>query len=133
MRRLVFYAGALPLVLVTLITYVGISAAPNSLWDRKSWGKQKQSGGCEPLQRDSAVREPINSWSNLIYTLVGAWALGAGARAWSNNSKVSKQPERAAIIRGVMPSSFVCSTTRRRAACPAPALSCWQAPPTKRR
>lgn len=66
-------AACAPLLLV-LVLYVAVQASPAALWSQ-GWGKQKSTGACEPLQEASAVREPINAWSNLAYGVCGAIAL----------------------------------------------------------
>lgn len=76
--RLAFSAACLPFIIITFVAFIVLTLSPASVWS--NWGRQRGTSACEPLQEASAVREPINSWSNFIYTAVGAWAIGAGAR-----------------------------------------------------
>ena len=74
----VHWFACVPLLL-TAISFAVVSISPPSLWtNRNLWGKQKETAFCEPVNTNSANREPVNSWSNLGYSLAGTWSLGAG-------------------------------------------------------
>lgn len=55
-------------------TFVVLSSLRVDIWNADVWGRAKNSTYCEPPQPHS-VQEPINSWSNVIYIAVGAYAL----------------------------------------------------------
>ena len=47
----------------------------SSFWSPSFWGNVRKSGYCEPVRTDAAVQEPVNSWSNFAYTLVGSYTI----------------------------------------------------------
>ena len=94
-RHLVCLGGCLPLTVLTTIAFIVLSTASSSIWANQDfWGKLKSgTGTCEPQQLASAVREPVNSWTNLAYTLLGSWSIGTGLMdAVSLRSKVQASP-----------------------------------------
>jgi hypothetical protein len=66
-------ACILPLV-AFLITCLVIQLQPANIWSTNDGPMSDRY--CEPRWPDSAVLEPTNSWSNVVYVIVGAWALG---------------------------------------------------------
>ena len=73
-------SACLFLVLITVIPFTILTAMPFTVWDVETWGPVKNTRYCEPIQAHSAVREPVNSWSNFVYSLVGSWSFAAGLR-----------------------------------------------------
>jgi hypothetical protein len=64
---------------------------------------------CEPKQTHSAVREPINAWSNIGYSLVGAWSFAAGMHDLRRPSH--SPPHDVSTLRGNPGFSLICGTT----------------------
>ena len=57
----------------------GRNQTTSTFWVFDHWGRVRSSGYCEPLQA-SAVLEPINSWSNYAYIVVGAVTISLATR-----------------------------------------------------
>lgn len=95
-------ACLLPLFAFLIMCFV-IQLQPASIWSVYA----EPSGGsyCERRRPDSAVLEPINSWSNLVYVIVGAWALGCSVsdalarRARSTELSTELSTAKATVVR----------------------------------
>jgi hypothetical protein len=90
--------GALAALLATFALFITLTLSPDEhydviidsetneterrskFWAYETWGRVRGSGYCEPLREDGAVQEPINSWSNYAYTVVGAATIFLSAR-----------------------------------------------------
>ena len=69
------------ILLITAATFAALTAQPAELWSHAVWGFQSEfahSEYCEPIRNNSAVRETVNSWSNICYGLVAGCVLGCG-------------------------------------------------------